>query len=309
MVKRTIRKFKKALAAAMAVVMVCSNANPLYADMGFVNQSGGGKSDNVVLQDITLELDLTEGLNTGETYMYDMVSVGKEMAYTSEKVTMSNVDMTVSGYVQGKAGPVEEDITQTGIRFTPEYNGTLQVAGQLESGETFQIAQVTEVSAVSGSAVKVVFDYKNDKEEADNILFDKFSVKAGETYYIGAEKSDMKVSMFSYAFRGYFDSGISLTSDARAVKEIETLDLTNGLEVGQTYMDGMICVGTAMTYTKGNTTLSNATDTVEGYVTNGTNPNIQDGTGALIQFTPKKDGTVQVAGQLGAGKKFCRSRK
>ncbi len=43
MVKRTIGKFKKALAAAMTVVMVCSSANPLYADMGFINQPGGGK--------------------------------------------------------------------------------------------------------------------------------------------------------------------------------------------------------------------------------------------------------------------------
>ncbi len=42
MVKRTIGKFKKALAAAMTVVMVCSSANPLYADMGFINQPGGG---------------------------------------------------------------------------------------------------------------------------------------------------------------------------------------------------------------------------------------------------------------------------
>ena len=74
-------------------------------------------------------------------------------------------------------------------------------------------------------------------------------------------------------------------------------------------MDGMVSVGTDMQYYKaGNVDLKdvdgNDAGSADGYVTNDTNVNTKDGTGALIRFTPKYDGTIQVAAQLGGNKTF-----
>ena len=90
--------------------------------------------------------------------------------------------------------------------------------------------------------------------------------------------------------------------------ETISLDMTYGLTAGTTYMDGMISVGTDMTYTSGSAEVKSLDGKtvleVGGYVTNKTNPNVEDGTGALLKFTPEYDGTFNIGGQLGAGKTF-----
>lgn len=88
--------------------------------------------------------------------------------------------------------------------------------------------------------------------------------------------------------------------------ETVSLDITAGLTAGASYMDGMLSVGTDMAYTAKSATVSNLTGTVtfgvSGYVSNSVNPNVTDGTGALLRFTPEYDGVIAVSGQLGSGK-------
>ena len=100
-----------------------------------------------------------------------------------------------------------------------------------------------------------------------------------------------------------------LSVKAETKTKTVSLVITEGLKAGETYMDGMVSVGTDMPYKAGKVKLKdvagNDAGEAAGYVTNGTNANASDGTGALIRFTPKYDGTIQVAAQLGEGKTFC----
>lgn len=90
--------------------------------------------------------------------------------------------------------------------------------------------------------------------------------------------------------------------------ETISLDITGGLTAGASYMDGMLKVGTDMAYKSGNAEVKsldgNTVLGVSGYVTNGANPDVSAGTGALLQFTPEYDGAFTIGGQLGAGKTF-----
>ena len=104
-----------------------------------------------------------------------------------------------------------------------------------------------------------------------------------------------------------------LSVKAETKTKTVSLDITGGpskkgLLKGNTYMDGMVSVGTDMPYKAGNVDLKdvagNDAGSAAGYVTNGTNANASDGTGALIRFTPKYNGTIQVAAQLGGNKTF-----
>ena len=99
-----------------------------------------------------------------------------------------------------------------------------------------------------------------------------------------------------------------LSVKAETKTKTVSLVITEGLKAGETYMDGMVSVGTDMTYTAGEVALKYAdgkdAGSADGYVTNKTNPNASAGTGALIRFQPTHDGTIQVAAQLGKGKTF-----
>lgn len=101
----------------------------------------------------------------------------------------------------------------------------------------------------------------------------------------------------------------SMDSSAFVNAKTLELDITAGLSADTPYMEGMVYVGTDMTYKSGSATLISAADNettteVSGYVTNSVNPSVTDGTGALLQFVPEYDGIISVGGQLGGGKTF-----
>ena len=316
----TRKKFKKVLAGVLSALMVISCTNPIYVSADVTdakNRSGGAAADNGKLQEITLELDMTDGLMTGETYLDDMVSVSNNMAYTEEEVVISNLG-TVSGYVQGDAVLSEED--GAAIRFVPKEDGVIQVAGQLEEGSHFQISQVVEVSAVSGSSVNVVFDYENREKEAD-ILFEEFEVKADETYYIGAKDSNMRFYLFHYTYKGYVDTEIKPIIESREAGIVE-MDLVDALKqesgvvnskdniaVGS-YVNGMIAIGAKMEWQP--KTIEEHFDVkTQQIVSEKTYHQIKNGKdkkGAL-QFTPKYDGKIQIIAQIDAQVKAGESPK
>ncbi len=78
------------------------------------------------------------------------------------------------------------------------------------------------------------------------------------------------------------------------------LDLTNGLKVGQTYLDGMLTVPADMTYEKkGVGPVEGETEKRPGFVTGTVTANVEKGTGTILCFTPLYDGTITIAGQVG----------
>ncbi len=308
----TRKKFKKVLAGVLSALMVISCANPIYVSADVTdakNRSGGAATDNGKLQEITLELDMTDGLMTGETYLDDMVSVSNNMAYTEEEVVISNLG-TVSGYVQGDAVLSEED--GAAIRFVPKEDGVIQVAGQLEEGSHFQISQVVEVSAVSGSSVNVVFDYENREKEAD-ILFEEFEVKADETYYIGAKDSNMRFYLFHYTYKGYVDTEIKPIIESREADIVEMdlvdelkQDIANDNIAKGTYVDGMISIGNAKGLEYKSSEASGYYDatTGEAIAEKKTYNRLKNEASKEkgLQFTPKYNGKMQIVGQLDASK-------
>ncbi|MBO5336147.1 MAG: hypothetical protein J6A94_03335 [Lachnospiraceae bacterium] len=245
----------------------------------------------------TVSLDITGGLTVGQTYMDGMVSVGTDMAYTSGNTTLTDVSGgdagKATGYVTNGTNPDTSTGTGALIRFTPVQDGKVQVAGQLGSGKTFRI------DTNDGTTV---FSYENTSGDKMNTRFETVEVKAGQTYYIYAKGTKMRFYSLEYSYEKE-DEAPTVT-----VEKTAELDITGGLTAGQTYMDGMVSVGTDMAYTSGNTTLTDVSGgdagKATGYVTNGTNPDTSTGTGALIRFTPTQDGKIQVAGQLGSGKTF-----
>ncbi len=315
MVKRTtIKKFKKVLAGMLSALMVISCADSMYvsADMtGSKNQPGGVTTDSVKLQEITLELDMTDGLVTGETYLDDMVSVDMNMPYTEEEAIMSNSELTVPGYIQGEE-PLEEDEAGALLRFVPDYDGTIQVAGQLEEGQHFQISQVMEVSAVTGSAAKVVFDYENIDKKSD-VLFDEFEVKADETYYIGADKGNMRFYQFNYTYEGYVDVGVNLIAEESRLGT--TIDLVDKLreESGltakgdvppETYVDGMVVLESKMQWEPKTVENHYSVTTGEAVAKKITYNRVKSGKNkkGAFQFVPKYDGTIQILAQIDVSK-------
>ena len=234
-----------------------------------------------------------------------MVSVDMNMPYTEEEAIMSNSELTVPGYIQGEE-PLEEEEAGALLRFVPDYDGTIQVAGQLEEGQHFQISQVMEVSAVTGSAAKVVFDYENIDKKSD-ILFDEFEVKADETYYIGADKGNMRFYQFNYTYKGYVDAGVNLIAEnEKRINLIEVLNesaVSKSVPIG-TYMNGQIKLEKALPLEVRNdkpfydaTTKNEINDKVTGH-----RSKIGGKKTDTIQFTPKYNGTIQIAGQIDASK-------
>lgn len=227
MVKQ-LGKFKKVLASALTALMVISavqwHSGPpvVWADMPEPVTVLAGERQT---KPKTLTLDMTAGLSVGEAYMDNMVSVGQEMPYTA-----GNVGDKESNKVVNQAGERQEVIysgyvtnsteMEKSVCLEPKYDGTVQAAGQLGSGKSYQIYAVT-----SGGA-SIVYEYKNESGTKLNILFDAFEVKKDVKYYISAD-TKMRLYLLSYTCE-------------EAVEELPASDIPAfpGAEGGGKYITG-----------------------------------------------------------------------
>ena len=244
----------------------------------------------------TVSYVFTEDLIVGQTYMDGRISVGTDMTYTAYESATALQDVSgndvgsVNGYVTNKTNSNPTDGTGALLRFTPEKAGTITVALQLGGGKTFKITKADGTT---------IFEHANGDTKL-NLKFAPVEVEAGVTYYIFGAGTKARFYSIDYV--------IEQMTTTIVEEKTNSFVFTEDLVVGQTYMDGMISVGTDMTFTASTVALQdvsgNEAGSVAGYVTNKTNSNPTDGTGALLRFAPTNDGTIAVAVQLGGGKTF-----
>lgn len=211
MVKQAMKKFRKVLAGTLAALMVISCTEPLSvsADTADPVQILTGDSQKKT-EPKTLKLEPTGDLVTAETYMDGMVGVGSTLKYESNKTTKNIIsengkELSIEYSWRIKDGTSQEKA----IYIQPKYDGTVQVAGQVGKGRTYQ------VYAVTGGGAGVIHEYKNETTANQNILFNEIEVKADEKYYFYTVGTGMYIYDFSYTYNEVVEN-IPATSDIPA---------------------------------------------------------------------------------------------
>ncbi len=206
-----------------------------------------------------------------------------------EKVVETATEAVTETEVETEPVAETEEVTETASEVMTEV--VVETATDVTTEAETEITTVVETEAEAETTTVIETEAKTETTtvvETETETATEELIEADETVEVIADEA---VALY-----------------ASADTETVNLDLTAGLTAGQTYMDGMVTVGTDMAHTAKSAEVT-STDgsvvySVAGYVTNSTNPNVEDGTGALIQFTPKFDGTINFGGQLGGGKTF-----
>lgn len=189
------------------------------------------------------------------------------------------------------ANPIEMDLEE----MTAE-SSEVVTEDEQEGSEETSTSQISEESTeveteTEEKTTEVATEAETEEETSEEVTTEEETTEEETTEEETTEIEEEPVAMFA-AIDG----------------ETISLDISAGLSAGTTYMDGMISVGTDMSYKSGSAEVKSLDGTtvleVGGYITNGTNPDTINGTGALLKFTPEYDGTFNVGGQLGAGKAF-----
>jgi len=297
------KRFKKSAAYVMAMALTLSTVPSLPGGVLTVN----AEEMPVVLtgaqtETKKLSLALEEGLTTGTSYMEGMVTVVENMGYKSANNTAIDAngnEISYSGYVAGSNNPKPLDGTGAYICFTPEYDGEIQVAGELGKGKTFTVSTIVE------GAINKEYQYKNESENTEKKVFN-VPIEKGNTYYVYVEGSKMRFYEFSYSYEEKKEDSPGNTQTVTKEKTL-SLDMSATLTAGSKYMENMVTVGEDLNYKSGNVTATDSEGkqtSYSGYVTGSNNPKPADGTGAYICFTPEFDGEIRVAGQVGKDKTF-----
>ncbi|MCM1044727.1 MAG: Ig-like domain-containing protein [Candidatus Gastranaerophilales bacterium] len=152
---------------------------------------------------ITVQLDITGGLVTTETYMDGMVSVGTDMPYKAATVKLQDKDEndagSAAGYVTNSDNPNASAGTGALIRFTPKYAGTIVVALQLGDTKTFKVDEVTS------EGLNTVYSYENTTGKKLDLKFEEVAVEAGKTYYIYAQGTRARFYSLTYNYKAEAD--------------------------------------------------------------------------------------------------------
>ncbi|MBQ6786335.1 MAG: hypothetical protein IJO85_01285 [Lachnospiraceae bacterium] len=269
MVRRFARKAGKTLAIALAAAMMFTSAmEPLVV------------SANPVTKVETIEETVTEETVAEETV--EDAAVGEASAEEIEPEKESVVENTT---VAEEEWVAEKESTNVTDAVTEEEN-----ASESESVTEEETTSEAEVVAEETAAEETTEEETTTEEGATE---EETTTEEGTT----EEETTTEIG----------EEPVALMALINPI--MQELDITGGLTVGSSYMDGMVSVGTDMTYEAKGATLtsvSNAEVTYEvsGYVTNSTNPNTTDGTGALLRFEAEYDGMITVGAQLGGNKTF-----
>lgn len=176
-----------------------------------------------------LNFAFSETMEVGKTYMDGMLSVGTEMAYTSADVSIKDVAGkdagSASGYVTNKTNPDISNGTGALFRFTPKYDGTVQVALQLGGGKTFKI------TVVGGEDI---FSYENGEEKL-NLMMEPVEVKAGTDYYIYGKGTKSRFYSINYQYKA---DGASEEEALPAIELVEGVKAFDTAQGGGMYATG-----------------------------------------------------------------------